>query len=76
MKPNIIPAEVTHGAAESLSPLTRLARFLLISQLRKVRYGRLRLVDAGADETFGTPSAEAPFEDIENGGCLALHPLM
>jgi cyclopropane-fatty-acyl-phospholipid synthase len=62
MKPNIIPADVTEGRSESLSALTRLARTLLISQLRKIRHGRLRLVDPGFDESFGTPSESAPFD--------------
>jgi cyclopropane-fatty-acyl-phospholipid synthase len=62
MKQDIIPADVTRGSVESLSALTRLARFLLLSQLRKVRHGRLRLVDGGSDESFGSPSEEAPFD--------------
>ena len=62
MKPNIIPADVSEQAGETLSPLTRLARSLLLSQLRKVRYGRLRLVDCGQDETFGSVSEATPLD--------------
>jgi len=62
VKPNIIPADVSEQAGETLSPLTRLARSLLLSQLRKVRYGRLRLVDCGQDETFGSVSEATPLD--------------
>ena len=62
MKQNIIPAELAREPEEALSSLTRLARHLLLAQLRKVRHGRLRLIDAGLDESFGTPCAEAPFD--------------
>jgi cyclopropane-fatty-acyl-phospholipid synthase len=62
VKQNIIPAEVACGSAETLSPLTRLARLLLLAQLRKVRYGRLRLVDSGSDESFGGLCDEGPFD--------------
>ena len=62
MKPNIIPVGVSDQAGETLSPLTRLARSLLLSQLRKIRYGRLRLVDVGQDETFGSVTDETPLD--------------
>ncbi len=62
MKPNIIPVDVADQAGETLSPLTRIARSLLLSQLRKIRYGRLRLVDVGQDETFGTVTDGTPLD--------------
>jgi cyclopropane-fatty-acyl-phospholipid synthase len=62
VKPNIIPADAVQAARETESTLTRLARHLLLRQLRKIRHGRLRLVDLGADESFGTVSAAAPFD--------------
>jgi len=62
MKQNIIPADCAQPSVEGLSALTRLARHLLLSQLRKIRHGRLRLIDSGLDETFGSTSAAAPFD--------------
>jgi cyclopropane-fatty-acyl-phospholipid synthase len=62
MKEDIIPADAVELAGEPLSPLTRIARRLLIGQLRKMRHGRLRLIDAGVDESFGCVTADAPFE--------------
>ena len=62
MKPNIIPADVSQRAEQSMSALTRLARGLLLTQLRKIRYGRLRLVDMGRDETFGSVTEAVPLD--------------
>ncbi len=62
MNHSIIPADAAHSI-ETVSSLTRLARALLIGQLRKIRYGRLRLVDPmSSDETFGAVSAESPLD--------------
>ncbi|MGA9027409.1 MAG: class I SAM-dependent methyltransferase, partial [Steroidobacteraceae bacterium] len=62
MKPNIIPAGDAERGSERVPPLTRIARALLLTQLRKIRNGRLRLVDSGQDETFGSITAEGPFD--------------
>lgn len=62
LKQNIIPAEIAQGPAGALSPLTLLARHLLLTQLRKVRHGRLRLIDSGLNESFGSSSEAAPFD--------------
>jgi cyclopropane-fatty-acyl-phospholipid synthase len=62
MKPNIIPADAIEPFSESLSTLTRMARRLLIGQLRKMRHGKLRLIDSGRDESFGAVTADAPFD--------------
>jgi cyclopropane-fatty-acyl-phospholipid synthase len=62
MKPNIIPADAAQPCDDSASALTRLARHLLLAQLRKIRHGRLRLVDFGLDQCFGSVTAEAPFD--------------
>ena len=62
VKPNIIPADVSQRTEQTLSALTRLARNLLLSQLRKIRHGRLRLVDVGRDETFGSVTAATPLD--------------
>jgi cyclopropane-fatty-acyl-phospholipid synthase len=62
MKPNIIPAHATQRIEESVSTLTRLARTLLLIQLRKIRYGRLRLIDGALHESFGSVTQGAPFD--------------
>ena len=62
MKQNIIPADAVATSIESVSMLTRLGKRLLLSQLRKIRFGRLRLVDAGMDICFGSVSDAAPFD--------------
>ncbi len=63
MRPNIIPAPADAGEGQDgLSALTRLARALLLSQLKKIRHGRLRLVDGSEEHVFGRVSNETPFE--------------
>jgi cyclopropane-fatty-acyl-phospholipid synthase len=62
VKQNIIPADAVQSASDSVSPLTRLARHLLLGQLGKIRCGRLRLIDAGVDVTYGAVTDEAPFD--------------
>jgi cyclopropane-fatty-acyl-phospholipid synthase len=62
VKPTIIPAEVADKPAERLSVLTKLAKALLLGQLRRIRDGRLRLIDGGSVETFGAITEAAPFE--------------
>jgi cyclopropane-fatty-acyl-phospholipid synthase len=59
VKPSIIPADLEHAATAS-GPLTRLARHLLRSQLRRLKYGELRLLDGEGDERFGARSEECP----------------
>jgi cyclopropane-fatty-acyl-phospholipid synthase len=61
VKPTIIPAAAT-ADTERLPALTRLARALLLGQLRKIRYGRLRLLDGGREHDFGEVTAEHPFD--------------
>ncbi len=61
VKPSIIPADAA-DKSERESTLTRLAKTLLLHQLRKIRDGRLRMIDADAVETFGAATAAAPFE--------------
>jgi cyclopropane-fatty-acyl-phospholipid synthase len=62
VKQSIIPAEAAGPTSEPLPVLTRLARTLLLHQLRKLRYGRLRLIDGALDETFGALSEAAPLD--------------
>jgi cyclopropane-fatty-acyl-phospholipid synthase len=62
VKQNIIPADAAEDLGDSVSSLTGLARHLLLGQLRKVRLGRLRLIDAGLDESYGVVSDSAPFD--------------
>ncbi len=61
MKPTIIPADVA-DRPEKTSTLTRLAKSLLLGRLRRIRHGRLRVVDSGFSETFGAITDAAPFE--------------
>lgn len=62
MKQNIIPADAARRCEETESALTRLARTLLLTQLRKIRYGRLRLIDLSVDESFGSVCEAASFD--------------
>ena len=62
MKHRIIPAEAAGPAGEPLPVLTRLARTVLLHRLRKLRYGRLRLIEGASHETFGAVSEAAPFD--------------
>ena len=62
MKPNIIPAEYPGRSAERVPAMTRLAKALLLSQLKKIRHGRLRLIDGEFDQTFGQVTPEGPFD--------------
>jgi cyclopropane-fatty-acyl-phospholipid synthase len=62
MKPSIIPADAAGKSAQRESALTRLAKPLLLGQLRKIRDGRLRLIDSDSVETFGALTDAAPFE--------------
>jgi cyclopropane-fatty-acyl-phospholipid synthase len=47
---------------ERITPLTRLAKALLLSQLGKIRLGRLRLIDSALDRCFGAVTEAAPFD--------------
>jgi len=62
VKQNIIPADAAENSGEGVSALTRLAKHLLLGQLRKIRDGRLRLIDSDLDESFGAATEAAPFE--------------
>jgi cyclopropane-fatty-acyl-phospholipid synthase len=46
----------------SVSPLTRLAKHLLLSQLQKIQHGRLRIIDADTNRSFGNLTESGPFE--------------
>jgi len=60
VKQNIIPADAALADSESLSVLTKLAKPLLLNQLRRIRHGRLRVIDGKSKETFGRASAGEP----------------
>ena len=62
MKENFITSDAPDAASEPVSLLTRLARSLLIGQLSKIRFGRLRLSDSGRTQSFGQVSTEGPFD--------------
>jgi hypothetical protein len=55
MKPGI-------NERERIAPLIRLAKALLLSQLGKIRHGRLRLIDSALDVSFGALTEAAPFD--------------
>jgi cyclopropane-fatty-acyl-phospholipid synthase len=59
---DVIPSHAANDSAEQLSPASRLARALLLSQLRKIQHGRLHLVDHDRRETFGAVTAAGPFD--------------
>ena len=61
MKQTIVPIDVAEKP-ESLSVLGKMAKSLLLGQLRKIRDGRLRLIDADFVETFGAVTEAAPFD--------------
>lgn len=63
MKPTIIPAE-TEAAdkQDSVPAFGKIARSLLLGQLRRIRDGRLRLIDGDFAETFGALTEAAPFD--------------
>ncbi|HEY1315572.1 MAG TPA: cyclopropane-fatty-acyl-phospholipid synthase family protein [Steroidobacteraceae bacterium] len=61
MKHSIIPLEIA-AKPERGSAFSKLAKGLLLSQLRKIRDGRLRLIDADHAETFGEITAAGPFD--------------
>ena len=61
MKPSIIPADAA-DKSEGESALSKLAKTLLLGQLRKIRDGRLRLIDSGLVETFGAVTQAAPLD--------------
>ena len=61
MKQTIVPADVA-DKPESVSMLGRVAKSLLLGQLRKIRDGRLRFIDADFVEIFGAVSEAAPFD--------------
>ncbi len=46
----------------TLSSLTRLTRFLLKNQLKKIQHGRLRLIDHEVEYVFGKITPEGPFD--------------
>jgi cyclopropane-fatty-acyl-phospholipid synthase len=61
VKPSIIPADAA-DKAEAESSRTKLAKSLLFGQLRKIRDGRLRLIDAGSVEVVGNVTQAAPLD--------------
>ena len=62
MRRNIVPANIVEERTEQVSVLTQLAKWLVLGQLRKIRHGRLRLIDGDLDQSFGERSAAGPFD--------------
>jgi len=48
--------------ADEMGTLARIARSLLLSQLKKIRHGRLHLIDRDRHDTFGAVTATGPFD--------------
>jgi cyclopropane-fatty-acyl-phospholipid synthase len=59
---DIIPAHAGDYPTHELSAKARLARALLLSQLRKLQHGRLHLIDHDHRDTFGAVTASGPFD--------------
>jgi cyclopropane-fatty-acyl-phospholipid synthase len=59
---DFIPESAAGDAADELPLLSRLARALLVSQLKKLEHGRLHLIDRDRSETFGALTDTAPFD--------------
>jgi cyclopropane-fatty-acyl-phospholipid synthase len=59
---DIIPAHEGDYPTHELSGKARLARALLLSQLRKLQHGRLHLIDHDRRDTFGAVTASGPFD--------------
>jgi cyclopropane-fatty-acyl-phospholipid synthase len=53
---------VNNNSNNDMSALTRLAKGLLLSQMQKIRHGRLRFVDADINRSFGTVTDIGPFD--------------
>jgi cyclopropane-fatty-acyl-phospholipid synthase len=51
-----------NNSDDGMPALTRLAKSLLVSQLQKIKHGRLRLIDSGTDRSFGAPTDLGPFD--------------
>jgi cyclopropane-fatty-acyl-phospholipid synthase len=62
VKEDIMASNASDYATDDASLLTRLAKSLLLGQLRKIRHGRLRLIDADHGQSFGQVSAECTFD--------------
>jgi cyclopropane-fatty-acyl-phospholipid synthase len=62
MKPSIIPAHADSSIEGGITFLARTAKSLLIAQFKKIRHGRLRLIDGRDEHSFGHPTPEAPFD--------------
>ena len=62
MKENIIPADAAGDSVDGASALTRLAKGLLRSQLKKLKHGRLRLIDSGRCDSFGADTGAGSLE--------------
>ncbi len=62
MKEDLIASNASDYATDEMSLLTRLAKKLLLGQLRKIRHGRLRLIDSDRGQSFGHVSADCAFD--------------
>jgi cyclopropane-fatty-acyl-phospholipid synthase len=59
---DIIPSHAADYSTEDFSAAAKLARTLLLSQLRKIQHGRLHLIDQDRQDTFGAVTALGAFD--------------
>ncbi|HMD72654.1 MAG TPA: cyclopropane-fatty-acyl-phospholipid synthase family protein [Steroidobacteraceae bacterium] len=62
MRRNIVPVEIAADRTAPVSALTRLAKSLVIAQLKKIKHGRLRLIDGDQTRVFGERTPAGPFD--------------
>ena len=62
MRRNIVPADFASEQPEQTFALDRLAKTLVLAQLKRIKHGRLRLIDGDLDLSFGERNASAPFD--------------
>ena len=62
MRRNIVPADFASEQPEHVFALDRLAKTLVLAQLKKIKHGRLRLIDGALDLSFGQRTASGPFD--------------
>jgi cyclopropane-fatty-acyl-phospholipid synthase len=62
MEHDLIRPQIVSASAAGIPWTAKVARALLLSQLRKLKHGRLHIIDQETHHVFGQSSALAPFE--------------
>jgi cyclopropane-fatty-acyl-phospholipid synthase len=60
VKPSIVPAKLDLPQETRAGPLAALGRVLLLSQLRRLRHGEIRISDGGTEQVCGARSERCP----------------